>query len=194
LKSSENKIADPTYDKFKHKQEGYTWTNGWELRAMLDRIEQYSYQDGHEIKKEFQAVLKAVANDIPQKTKDMVNDVYALFYFPEEPNKQRIIDMLVKYGYPTGDSPGDSTAAAAIVSKGVGDQLDEFRTLLGFKLGHHIMEELSPEERDAFLFAGEFSGMGKEAWGKLSMGEFCTKTFGSILHRMSDLFQGKVDI
>ena len=192
LKTSNNKIQDPTYDKFTHGPDPtVVWTNGWELRAMLDRIQSHNYQDGHQIKQDFQKVLADVADTIPQQTKDMVADLYALFYFPEEPDQQKLIDMLVKHGYPMGETPGDVAAAQAIVAKGTGDQLDEFRTLIGFKLGHHIIEELTDQQREAFLFAGEFAGMGKEAWGKLSMGEFCTKTFGTILHRMSDLFKGK---
>ena len=192
---SDNKIIDPTYDPFKHGDTPtLTWTNGWELRAMLDRIQHYNYQEGSAIKKEFQKVIKDITTKIPEETKTLINDVYPLFYFPEESNKQHIIDMLVKYGYPTGEPPGDVNAAKAIVAKGTGGQLDEFRTLLGFKVGHHIIEELAPEERDAFLFAGEFAGMGKEAWGKLSMGEFCTKSFGSSMHRMGQLFTGNISM
>nr|QBK88009.1 MAG: DNA topoisomerase I [Marseillevirus LCMAC202] len=192
LKTSGNKMLDPTYNKFQHgSKASVSWTSGWELRAMLDRIQDYNYAEGKAIKTEFQQVLKDIATEIPDKTKEFIKDTYVLFYFPETDNKEYLVDMLVKYGYPTGEAPGDKAAAELIVKQGSGDQLDEFRTLLGFKLGYHIMEELSDKAREAFLFAGEFAGMGKEAWGKLSMGEFCTKTFGSIMHRMSDLFDGK---
>ncbi len=196
LKISANKIADPTYDKFKHgPTPDMVWTNGWELRAMLDRIQKYNYTKGAEIKQEFKKVIQDVTNKIPKKTKDLIDDTYFLFYFPEEGNNQKIIDTLVKYGYPKfEEGPGDKKAAAKIITKGSGPELNEFREMLGFKLGHHIMETLTPEQREAFLFAGEFVGMGKEAWGKLSMGEFCTKTFGTTLHRMAELFAGKWNI
>ena len=193
FKFSGNKNTDPTFNKFKHgSEQTQVWTNGWELKNLLSRIQQHDPSQGKEILESFEKVLKTVSDDVPEKTKQMINDMYVLFYFPEaQGDNKRIIDMLVKYGYPSGEGKGNLKKAKDIVVKGDGDELDEFRTVLGFQLGQHILEELSDSEREAVLFAGEFAGMGREAWGKLSMGTFCTKTFGAILHRLADLFAGK---
>lgn len=194
LKTSPNKIQDPTYNPIEDKgKPSLLWYSGWELQAMLKRIKSYNYSQGTEIAKDFHKVFSELADVIPAKTKEMVNDLYGLFYFPED-TKQHIIKMLVKYGYPTGEGKGNLSTAQSVYSAGTSPALNEFRTLLGFRLGHHIMEELDKEQRDAVLFIGEFAGMGKEAWGKLSMGEFCTKTFGAILHRMADILAGKYNV
>ena len=40
LKTSENKMLDPTYSKFEHGPDpSNLWENGWQLREMLDRIQ-----------------------------------------------------------------------------------------------------------------------------------------------------------
>jgi DNA topoisomerase-1 len=190
LKTSENKIVDPTYDKLKHGNvPSLTWTNGWQLRMLLDRIQEYNPTREKEIVKEFKTVLKDMVQRIPKKTKSLIKDTYSIFYFPEKKNNKHLEEMLIKYGL-----AGDAKLAKEIIKKGESEELNEFRKLLGIKMGHHIMEELTPDQRDAFLFVGEFVGIGRGDWEKLKMKSFCTKTLGQILHRIANVFAGKYDL
>jgi len=180
---SDNKNTDPTYIKSKHGSVvDPVWINGIDLNYLISEITKYNRNEGNKIRKMFDDVIKKINDEISSKTAELIKHLGPLFYFPLATNTQ-LENLLIKYNYPNGETP-DITKIKKIIQKQEGQELDDFRVLLSFKLGEYI-QNLPIPEKEALIFIGEFSGMGKEAWDKLRSGEFCVKSFGSILDRMS---------
>jgi DNA topoisomerase I len=185
---SDNKEIDPTDPSNKDR----IWTNGWELNYLIQRLTMRDSDDAPKIEKMFKDILNNVGTVIPQNIKDMIISMAPIFYFENQPDKKTIIDSLVKFGYPNGEKPSVQSATSIVtkypnITKKEEETLNDFRTLIGFKIYEEIYK-LGPKELEAFLFTGEYVGMGREGWKKICTNEFCTKTYGEMITRLAKLF------
>lgn len=199
LELSSTKFLDPTSPKgVKDK----LWENGWDMQKMLESILNYTSSQGPEmyaratkIKNDFDLVLNEYVNKVSSELKTLLEETYYLFYFAEG-SKEQVKEMLEKYKYPDLENYDKDKVSELFSGSSYGwqeaynDDISQFRSLLGFKIGYKILEEIPPEEKEAILFIGEWAGMAREGWGALTSGTFCTKTYGSLVHRMSDILEG----
>ncbi len=203
LSTAQNKTLDPTFN-----GKDKLWTNGLELQSMIDTMRNYSYSHPgaltpviNKVIKDIESIVTKYRELVSQEMKDLLSETYFLFYFVESNNKEQVKQMLKKYNYPDLET-FDKKKMEELFSGPHGhsghgwqdsynDDLSQFRSLLGFKIGYKILEEIPKEEKEAILFIGEWAGMAREGWSSLTMGTFCTKTYGTLVHRLSDILNGK---